>query len=45
VHLTFGLPNFRYSTDDNFSGTVEYEHADANGAFELQISYRLEPPS
>jgi len=41
--ITFALPSFRYSTDGNFSSTVEYRHANADGAFELQISYRLEP--
>ncbi len=41
--ITFNLPNFRYSADGNFSGTVEYHHANAEGTFELQISYRLEP--
>lgn len=37
------LPQFRYSSDDNFSGTVEYRHDGGEGAFELQISYRLDP--
>jgi hypothetical protein len=41
--IEFSLPRFRYSSDDNFSGTVEYRHADGAGAFELQISYRLDP--
>ena len=41
--ICFAMPNFRYSSDENFSGTVRYEHDDAAGAFELQISYRLEP--
>lgn len=41
--IHFSVPNFRYSDDGNFSGTVNYEHQDARGAFELQISYRLEP--
>jgi uncharacterized protein len=41
--IRFAVPNFRYSQDDNFSGTVNYEHPNATGAFELQISYRLEP--
>ncbi len=41
--IRFSVPNFRYSQDGNFSGTVNYEHQDASGAFELQISYRLEP--
>jgi predicted nucleotidyltransferase component of viral defense system len=41
--IEFSLPRFRYSTDDNFSGTVEYRHENGEGAFELQISYRLDP--
>ncbi len=41
--IEFSLPRFRYSSDDNFSGTVEYRHANGDGAFELQISYRLDP--
>lgn len=41
--IRFAVPSFRYSQDENFSGTVNYEHQDATGAFELQISYRLEP--
>ena len=41
--IEFSLPRFRYSSDDNFSGTVEYHHANGEGAFELQISYRLDP--
>jgi predicted nucleotidyltransferase component of viral defense system len=41
--IEFSLPRFRYSSDDNFSGTVEYRHANGEGAFELQISYRLDP--
>jgi predicted nucleotidyltransferase component of viral defense system len=41
--IEFSLPHFRYSSDDNFSGTVEYRHANGEGAFELQISYRLDP--
>jgi len=41
--IEFSLPHFRYSSDENFSGTVEYRHAGAEGAFELQISYRLDP--
>ncbi len=41
--IHFSVPSFRYSDDGNFSGTVNYEHQDAIGAFELQISYRLEP--
>lgn len=43
--IEFSLPRFRYSSDDNFSGTVEYHHAGGEGAFELQISYRLDPSS
>lgn len=41
--IAFSIPNFRYSQDGNFSGTVEYEHENRTGAFELQISYRLDP--
>lgn len=41
--IEFSIPRFRYSSDDNFSGTVEYRHANGEGAFELQISYRLDP--
>ncbi|MEW6582403.1 MAG: nucleotidyl transferase AbiEii/AbiGii toxin family protein [Actinomycetota bacterium] len=41
--IHFSIPSFRYSRDGNFSGTVHYEHAARQGAFELQISYRLEP--
>lgn len=41
--IEFSLPRFRYSSDDNFSGTVEYRHDGGEGAFELQISYRLDP--
>jgi hypothetical protein len=41
--IRFAVPSFRYSQDENFSGTVNYEHQDATGAFDLQISYRLEP--
>ncbi len=41
--IHFSVPDFRYSQDENFSGTVRYEHQDGAGTFELQISYRLEP--
>jgi uncharacterized protein len=41
--IEFSLPRFRYSTDENFSGTVEYRHDGGEGTFELQISYRLDP--
>jgi hypothetical protein len=41
--IEFSLPRFRYSADGNFSGTVKYRHANGEGAFELQISYRLDP--
>jgi predicted nucleotidyltransferase component of viral defense system len=41
--IRFSVPNFRYSQDENFSGTVHYEHPNATGTFELQISYRLDP--
>src|SRR3977135_4436070 len=39
--IRFSVPNFHYSDDGNFSGTVTYEPPNATGAFELQISYRL----
>lgn len=41
--IEFSLPRFRYSIDENFSGTVEYRHDGGAGTFELQISYRLDP--
>jgi predicted nucleotidyltransferase component of viral defense system len=41
--IRFAVPNLRYSRDENFSGTVRYEHSNGAGAFELQISYRLDP--
>lgn len=41
--VSFAIPDFRYSEEDNFSGTVEYEHDRASGRFELQISYRMTP--
>lgn len=41
--IEFSLPHFRYSAEGNFSGTVNYRHAHGDGAFELQISYRLDP--
>jgi uncharacterized protein len=41
--IEFSLPRFRYSSEDNFSGTVGYRHENGEGAFELQISYRLDP--
>jgi uncharacterized protein len=41
--ITFSIPTFRYSEDGNFSGRVAYEHDNGAGAFELQISYRLDP--
>lgn len=41
--ITFSIPTFRYSEDGNFSGRVTYEHGNGSGAFELQISYRLDP--
>ena len=41
--IGFSVPQFRYSQDENFSGTVHYEHDHGDGTFELQISYRLEP--
>lgn len=41
--ISFAISRFRYSVDGNFSGTIEYEHENGNGSFELQISYRLTP--
>lgn len=41
--IAFSIPNFRYSEEGNFSGTVAYEHEHGVGNFELQISYRLDP--
>lgn len=41
--IRFSIPTFRYSEDGNFSGRVTYEHDNGSGAFELQISYRLDP--
>jgi uncharacterized protein len=41
--IRFTVPDFRYSKDENFSGTVRYQHPNGEGAFELQISYRLDP--
>jgi predicted nucleotidyltransferase component of viral defense system len=41
--IAFQIATFRYSQDGNFSGTVAYEHPHGSGAFELQISYRLDP--
>lgn len=41
--VTFSIPTFRYSQEGNFSGRVAYEHQNGAGAFELQISYRLDP--
>lgn len=41
--IAFSIPTFRYSQDQNFSGHVVYEHENGAGAFELQISYRLDP--
>lgn len=41
--IAFSIPQFRYSQEGNFSGTVEYEHEHSSGRFELQISYRLDP--
>ena len=41
--ITFAIPNFRYSEGGNFSGRVAYQHPNGAGAFELQISYRLDP--
>ncbi len=41
--IAFSIPTFRYSQDENFSGHVAYQHENGTGAFELQISYRLDP--
>lgn len=41
--IIFQIAAFRYSQEENFSGTIAYEHPDGNGTFELQISYRLDP--
>ncbi len=41
--ITFTIPGFRYTESGNFSGSIAYRHASGDGAFELQISYRLEP--
>jgi predicted nucleotidyltransferase component of viral defense system len=41
--IALQIATFRYSQDGNFSGTIAYEHPHGSGAFELQISYRLDP--
>lgn len=41
--IEFSLPDFRYSHDGNFGGSVGYRHDHGEGTFELQISYRLDP--
>jgi predicted nucleotidyltransferase component of viral defense system len=43
--ITFSMVKSRWSedSDENFSGTVEYDHDGGSGRFELQISYRLNP--
>lgn len=41
--IEFELAGFRYSDDGNFSGKIAYAHPNGSGAFELQISYRLDP--
>ncbi len=41
--IAFSIVNFRYSEDGNFSGNIAYRHGNGDGAFELQISYRLDP--
>lgn len=41
--ISFSFVKERYSADNNFSGTVRYEHEDSTNTFELQISYRLDP--
>lgn len=39
--LRFHFADVRYSDEENFSGSVEFAHEHGQGAFELQISYRL----
>lgn len=41
--VTLEIDTFRHSEDGNFSGTIAYAHANGEGHFELQISYRLDP--
>jgi predicted nucleotidyltransferase component of viral defense system len=41
--IALTIRSFRYSAEGNFSGTIAYEHEHGSGAFELQISYRLDP--
>jgi predicted nucleotidyltransferase component of viral defense system len=41
--ISFRFDKTRWSEDENFSGTVAYEHNHGSGIFELQISYRLHP--
>ncbi len=39
--LRFRFAGVRYSSEENFSGTVEFRHEHGQGTFELQISYRI----
>lgn len=39
--LRFRFAGVRYSSEENFSGTVEFTHEHGQGTFELQISYRM----
>lgn len=43
--IRFSFANTRWSEDENenFSGTVAYEHPEGGGRFELQLSYRMHP--
>lgn len=43
--ISFEFSKTRWSEDgdENFSGTVAYTHDSGSGAFELQISHRLDP--
>jgi predicted nucleotidyltransferase component of viral defense system len=38
--IRFSIADLRYSSDNNFSATIEYSHDHAGNHFELQISYR-----
>ncbi len=38
--IRFSIADFRYSSDNNFSATIDYTHDQAANHFELQISYR-----
>ncbi len=39
--IRFEIESFRYSEEDNFSGSVHFSHSYGEGGFELQISYRM----